>query len=254
MTAPRPLVLVTTGQRDRDAPLRRRDAVTGRNYADALRAVGLLPVLAPTAPAEDVDALLARVDGVVLSGGGDVDPAAYGQVPHPALGVVDPERDAFELALYAAARRRGVPLLGVCRGAQVMVVAEGGTLHQHLPAVPDVHGHEQAARDGTPHHGVTVDASSALAEAFDDDRVRVNSAHHQGIDAVGGELRPVAWSDDGLVEAVETTAGAFALGVQWHPEMAFAADARHVAPFRALARALDLCAAASRTSSAAPRA
>lgn len=232
-------MLVTTSQRLADAPLRRTEALTGRNYADALDTVGLLPVLAPNLSSERVGALLDRADGVLLTGGGDVDPALFGHSPDPRLGVVDPERDAFEFALYRAARQRGMPLLGVCRGAQVMAVAEGGCLRQHLPDASALHGHDQAGRDGRAHHEVRLEPGGGLATTLDTDRVRVNSYHHQGIESPGA-LRPVAWSGDGLVEAVEAREGAFALGVQWHPEMAFTADARQLAPFRALAAALGV--------------
>lgn len=240
MTAAAPLVLVTTAQHLADRPLRRTEAVTGRNYADALDAVGLLPVLVPTLPAERAEAFVGRADGLLLSGGGDVDPARYGQAPHPRLGVVDPERDAVELALYRAARARGLPILGICRGAQVMAVAEGGSLRQHLPSFEALHGHEQAARDGRRYHEVRLEPNGALATAFGNDRLQVNSYHHQGIEAPGPALRPIAWSEDGLIEAVEARDGSFAVGVQWHPEMGFAIDPTQLAPFRALAWALGV--------------
>jgi len=134
MPRSRPLVLVTTATNPRETGLRRKDAVTGLNYSQALYAEGLLPLMAANLEPDAAEALAARADAVVFSGGADLDPAHYGHAPEPGLGLVDPSRDAFELALYRAARALGLPILGICRGIQVVNVAEGGTLHQHLPA------------------------------------------------------------------------------------------------------------------------
>ncbi len=235
----RPRVLVTTSQQWREAPLRRVDALTGRNYADAALRVGLLPLLSATLPAEDAPEALDGMDGLLLSGGGDVDPARFGQAPQPGLAEVDPSRDAFELALYQAARRRGLPILAICRGIQLVAVAEGGTLHQHLPDVPGLHQHEQRARDGDPAHRVRLGAGSALAAAFGRDEVVVNSYHHQGVDRVPDALRAIAHADDGLVEALEAQDGGFLLAVQWHPEMAFERHPDQLAPFTAFAGGID---------------
>lgn len=236
-TGPRPRVLITTGQTWRASPLRRRDACTGRNYADALVRLGLLPTLAPCLTAELAADLVARQDGLLLSGGGDLDPAHFGQAPHPELEEVDPERDALELALYRAARAAGLPVLAICRGLQVVNVAEGGTLHQHLPSVAGLHQHAQAAPDGDPVHRVRL-TDGPLADAFDARDVRVNSYHHQGIDRLAPSLRPWAHADDGLVEAAGAADGAALIGVQWHPEMSFARHPAQAAPFRAFAAAL----------------
>ena len=237
MTA-RPRVLVTTSREARETPLRRIDALTGHNYVDALVRTGLLPTLAPTLPAELAAAALDGVDALVLSGGVDVGPALFGQAPSLGLGVVDAERDAFELALYAVARDRGLPVLGICRGIQLVAVAGGGTLHQHLPDVPGAHQHEQRDRGGDPSHRVTLSAPSALADAFGTDTVTVNSHHHQAVDAAPEGYRVTARADDGVIEALEADTGSFVLAVQWHPEMAFARHPVQLAPFVAFARAL----------------
>jgi len=234
----RPRVLVTTSQEARERPLRRVDALTGQNYAWALVRTGLLPTLAPTLPAQLAPALLDGVDGVVFSGGVDIDPALFGQPPHPHLGVVDAERDAFELALYHAARERDLPILGICRGIQLVAVAEGGTLHQHLADVPGAHQHEQGDRGGDPLHAVRLTGPSVLAELFGADAVTVNSHHHQAVDAPPGGFRVTARASDGVVEALEAEEGSFVLAVQWHPEMAFARHPSQLVPFSAFARAL----------------
>lgn len=238
----KPRVLVTTGQSFRNAQLRRVDVLTGRNYSDGLVRTGLLPLMvAPLDPALAGD-LLDGVAGVVLSGGADLDPALFGGTPHPELGSVDPQRDAFELALYAAARERGLPILGICRGIQTIAVAEGGTLHQHLPALAGANQHDQKSLDGHPFHRIRIEPDSALADAFGGEEARVNSYHHQAVDRVPPTLATVATSEDGVVEAVEGRSGAFLLGVQWHPEMAFERHPEHLAPFAAFA---DACRAAT---------
>lgn len=233
----RPRVLVTTGRQWRERPLRRLDVLTGRNYVDALVRVGLLPMLSASLAPELAAEALDGFDGLLLSGGADIDPARFGQPPHPGLGEVDADRDAFELAAYRVARDRGLPVLGVCRGIQVVAVAEGGDLHQHLPAVPGLHQHEQHARDGDAVHRVRIEEGSALREAAGADAMAVNSYHHQGVDRVPKALRVTARADDGVVEALEATNGAFLLAVQWHPEMAFERDPGQLAPFQAFARA-----------------
>jgi putative glutamine amidotransferase len=231
-------VLVTVGQTWQERPLRRRLAGTGRNYADALLRVGLLPLLAPPLPEEAAPELLDGADALLLSGGGDVDPVRFGQPPHPELGEVDPQRDALETALYREARARGLPVLAICRGIQLIAVAEGGTLHQHLPDVPGLHQHEQHAPDGQPAHRVRLAGGSRIAAAFGAEAVRVNSYHHQGVDRPPEGLTPTAHADDGLVEALEGDEGPFLLGVQWHPEMSVERHPEQLAPFAALAAAL----------------
>jgi len=237
-SAPRPLVLISTGTNTVDLGLRRENVVTGRNYAQAVLAEGGLPMFAANLDPAFAADYVGRADALLLSGGAAVDPARFGQPPHPDLGVVDPERDAFELALYAAARAAGKPVLGVCRGIQVINVAEGGSLHQHLPALGRGVQHSQADKGGRPHHRLALAAGSRLRAGFGGaEAVAVNTYHHQGIDRLGAGLRAVAHADDGLVEAVEGSAGAWLLGVQWHPEMSYDAYPDQRAPFRAFLEA-----------------
>lgn len=234
----KPRVIITTSTSWRVHSLRRADALTGRNYSEALVRCGMLPLMTASLAPELADELLDGVDGVLFSGGGDMDPALFDQAPHLQLGSVDPDRDAFELALYHAARARHLPVLGICRGIQVIVVAEGGSLHQHLPAVEGLHQHDQGEIGGEPSHLVRLAEGSALARAWDRTSARVNSYHHQAPDRLPPSLAPVAVADDGLIEAVEGREGAFLLGVQWHPEMSFARHPDQLAPFAAFAGAL----------------
>jgi putative glutamine amidotransferase len=187
------------------------------SYVRALIAAGLTPLLVPplldpTRAAEALDA----VSGLVLTGGEDVHPSNYGDVPHPRLEQPDPARDAVEFALYRAARGRGLPVLAICRGIQLVNVAEGGTLYQDLASErPSDINHV----DPTGHHGLRVEPGSLLQRAVGDP-ARVNSRHHQAVKRLAPSLRAVAWADDGVIEGVEPRdAGApWLLAVQWHPE------------------------------------
>jgi putative glutamine amidotransferase len=185
-------------------------------YVTQVVAAGGQPVVLP--PAGDPSSVLPRLDGLIVAGGGDLDPSAYGAAPHPRTGYVRDFRDTAELALVRAALARDLPLLGICRGAQVLNVALGGTLHQH---VPDVVGHDRHCPTPGQYHRfpVTVAPPSRLAKVLGAETVTVAHYHHQALDRLGTGLTPCAWSDDGLVEAVEVSDHPFALGVQWHPEV-----------------------------------
>jgi putative glutamine amidotransferase len=170
-----------------------------------------------------VDEVLDTVDGLILSAGGDVDPVRYGQDASPEVGGVDRARDVWELALLRAALDRGMPVLGICRGVQLINVAFGGTLVQHLPAVSEL-GHKDDARPVDDVHVVHVDPRSHLARVmgttdFVQGRVGVNSMHHQAVDVVGEGLRAAAVAEDGTIEAIESVDGLPVFGVQWHPEL-----------------------------------
>ncbi len=184
-------------------------------YVEQVVRAGGQPVVLP--PAGRPSSVLPRLDALVLIGGGDVDPSAYGAAPHARTSHVRDFRDAAELDLVRAALERGLPFLGICRGAQVLNVALGGTLHQH---VPDVVGDERHCLAPGRYHRfpVRVAPGSRLAVALGAGEVTVSHYHHQAIDRLGDGLAASAWSGDGLVEAVETGGTGFALGVQWHPE------------------------------------
>ena len=167
---------------------------------------------------------LAHCDGLLLSGGVDINPATYGEQPHPELNATTPERDAHELALLAEAKRRGIPILAICRGIQLVNVAYGGTLYQDIPAqVPAAIQHSQRSARHLPSHDVTVTGPSRLYELVGASIV-VTSFHHQAVKDLGAELEVVATSPDGIVEAVEATDHPWLVAVQWHPEMSHAAD------------------------------
>jgi putative glutamine amidotransferase len=190
----------------------------GVAYLDAVAAAGGVPVILAPLPARRLEAIIERLDGICLSGGPDLEPAYYGSEAHPELGPTEPEVDLFELGLVRAARRRGLPILAICRGMQVLNVARGGTLVQHLPDLGEGIMHRQAGPASEPSHGVAVAAESRLARLAGAERIDVNSFHPQAIDRLAPGLEPVAWADDGVIEAVEAPGDAFTLGVQWHAE------------------------------------
>lgn len=235
--AARPTVLLSTSTVPRTTSLRRDDAMTGRNYSQAVALAGGLPAMVANLDPALAAAYAASYDALLLTGGGDVDPEQFGEAPDRDLGAVDPERDAFELALYAAFREAGKPVLGVCRGCQVINVAHGGKLHQHLPSVDGTHQHDQRDLRGFPSHPVELEAGSQLAAAYGATRVSTNSYHHQAISELGAGLRAVGRASDGVIEAVEAIEGSPVVAVQWHPEMMFERFGEHLAPFEVLVRA-----------------
>jgi putative glutamine amidotransferase len=209
----------------------------GLSYMRAVEMAGGLPVALPPLSTENVDALLDHLSGLLLTGGPDLDPSTYGAAPHPQLGPIDPVVDAFELALCRHAYRRRMPILGICRGAQLLNVARQGTLHQHLPELTNGSvEHRQAESGARTSHEIRVAPDSSLAQTTGGGPVKVNSFHHQAIDCIGLDLRAVAWSQDGLIEAIEEQDGRFVLGVQWHAET-LVADAEQLSLFERLVEA-----------------
>lgn len=227
-------MLLSTSTSHRTTGLWREDAVTGRNYSEAVAAVGGLPFMAAVLHPDLAHAYADEADALLLTGGADLDPVLFGGVPERDLGSVDERRDAFEIALYHAFRAAGKPVLGVCRGHQVINVAEGGTLIQHLPALEGSWQHDQRDLRGVPFHPVRLEPGSMLAEAFGVTEIRANTYHHQAVDGLGANLRVTARAGDGVIEAIEGTQGAFVLGVQWHPEMCWNTHPEHRAPFQLL--------------------
>jgi putative glutamine amidotransferase len=230
----RPLIGITTYHRERSG---RHRFQLPTSYVDAVRAGGGAPVLLPPGDPSPAD-LLAPLAGLVFAGGGDVHAARFAAEPHPhAYGMCD-ERDAFELALMEAAIARGLPTLAICRGAQLLNVLRGGDLIGHLP---EHVGEQVVHRTSTlvhARHEVRLAPGSRLAAIYGSERIDVASWHHQAVGRLGTGLVPVAWAEDGVIEAVDLPSAPQLFAVQWHPELDAAEGKEHLfAAFLDAARA-----------------
>lgn len=222
--------------------------VMGQRYVRALTAAGAVPWIIPLLPDDEPTLRLIydRLDGLFLTGGVDVDPAFYGEERHTLCGKTDPPRDRTELTLLRWAAAEGKPVLGVCRGIQVINVAGGGTLYQDLGAQfaqalkHDCFPHQGDYRRDSLTHAVRVQADSRLGRILGVEEVPVNSMHHQGIKRLAAGLAPTAFAPDGLIEGVEGVNGQFLVGVQWHPEELTAADPVSRRLFQAFADAASV--------------
>ena len=209
------------------------------DYVEGVAEAGGVPVvLPPVGEARTAEAVIGGLDGLLLSGGSDLHPGYYGEKPLPELGVTIPERDAFEMALLERALRRKIPILGICRGMQVLNVALGGTLYQDLPSQMDhmvLLGHRQETPKWQPTHEVEVDGGSKVAEILGTNELKVNSYHHQAIKELASGLVTVAYASDGVIEAVESSdlRKRWMIGVQWHAEAMRDAGPEHCNLFEA---------------------
>ena len=213
----RPLIGITTYHRETSG---RSRFTLPSAYVDALRAAQGLAVLV-TPGEQEPEELLERLDGLVLSGGGDLDPAGYGAESRAHTYAVSPERDAFEIALLRAALERGLPTLAICRGMQILNVALGGDLHVHLPDVVGEAITHRSSQSEAALHPVRLEAGTQLSQGLGArELAAVPSWHHQALCRLGTGLRAVAWAPDGVVEAVELSSEPQLVAVQWHPELA----------------------------------
>lgn len=185
------------------------------SYVESVEAAGGRPLLVPPSE-EGVEETLAALDGLILSGGADLDPEVYGEERHPETSIIHPHRDRAELALLRGALERDMPVLAICRGIQMLNVFHGGDLHQHLPELVGHDGHR--AQPGTfSDHEVRL-ADGSRVGALLGPRAPVKSSHHQGLRRIGEGLEVVGWAQDGAIEAIEDPRRRFAVGVLWHPE------------------------------------
>ena len=237
--APRPLIGVTTSevrQAEQTRPTEQgeppqREMVLGLRYLAAIEMAGGIPVVLPPMETGAIPPLLDHLAAVCLSGGPDLNPQAYEKRPHPELGPTEPWLDEFEIALARAADERKLPILGICRGAQALNVARGGTLFQHLPDITDgTIEHRQTEHAEACTHEVRLQARSQIARSLSTTYLAVNSFHHQAADELGENLRAVGHADDGVIEAIEATDRPHVRGVQWHAET-LVRDAAHLRLF-----------------------
>lgn len=188
------------------------------NYAEAVRRAGAVPVIIAPQP-ENAAELVDSLDGILLAGGPDCDPAAYNESRHEKVGeVMDPRRQANDLALAKAARERGIPTLGICLGMQMMNVAAGGSLIQDIDSAVDTEIRHESIPEDRARHDVMVEQGTQLASILPAAELNVNSSHHQAVKDLGDGLRVTAHAPDGIVEGLEDPRRAFYVGVQWHPE------------------------------------
>lgn len=217
----RPLVAITTTAVAEAGPYLRQQVALYAIYLEVLERHGLAPVLlTPAHTAASLPIILDHCQGLVLTGGEDVDPARYGEEPLPGLGVTNPARDEAELLTIGLALERALPILGICRGCQLLNIHFGGSLYQDLVLQsPSEVRHRQKEPWERRTHRVQIEADSRLADIVGADSLVINSFHHQGIKDLGGGLRVVAQAEDGTVEAIERPdSDSWLLGVQWHPE------------------------------------
>jgi putative glutamine amidotransferase len=216
---PKPLIGLTTTRTSKTS----RTPKYGVNelYAKALSNAGALPVLIPlNISNDDLDSLINHLDGILFTGGNDIDPCQYGNQPHPKVEGIDKERDRVEIHLVKKMIRSGKPIMGICRGFQLINVALGGSLYEHLPEqFPGnvIHDNHNLPRNFMA-HSVRVEPDNRLSRIFSSKQAEVNSLHHQGVHKLAQELLPAAYAPDGLVEAFELPGFSFGIAVQWHPE------------------------------------
>jgi len=196
---------------------KRESAFTYLTYTEAVRRAGGIPVLVPPQP-ENAKDLIDELDGVLLAGGDDCDPAVYGQERHPTVEPMDPRRQSADLELAKAARNRNVPTLGICLGLQVMNIAAGGTLIQDIESQHDTEIEHASIPEDRARHDVIIEEGTHLASVLPACELNVNSSHHQAIRDVGQGLRITAHAPDGIIEGLEDPQHPFYLGVQWPPE------------------------------------
>ncbi len=185
-----------------------------RAYAEAVLKNGGIPNILTYGEIDDIDFILSKYDGILLSGGGDVDPSYYSQKIHPKTEIVDKIRDEFELTLCKKAVEKNIPLLAICRGVQILNVAFSGTLYQHIE------NHNFNDERFSEKHEINISPNTLLFNILKNDKIKTNSIHHQAIAKIGKDLKASAVSEDGIVEALEYN-NKFTLGVQWHPEALF---------------------------------
>jgi len=228
-----PTIGITAGSRASEPQARRRAQRAAAAYHGALTCAG---ARAAELTPEAETAAVGELDGLLLTGGGDVDPRRYGQEPHPSLTCLDRPRDECELALVGEALARGMPVLGICRGCQVLGIALGGDLIQDVPTmVPGAQQHR--APKGMARHAVRIAEGSRLMAIAKAARIDTNSSHHQANGRLGPAVRAVGWASDGVVEAIEGTGAGFLLGVQWHPERMYRTAPRQRRLFEAFVSA-----------------
>jgi putative glutamine amidotransferase len=210
-----------------------------KTYADVICKAGGIPIILPSIDNGSLTQLLNRIDGLILTGGVDVNPLFYDEEPHPKLGTVDPLRDNFEVALAQEALDSGIPIIGICRGMQLLNVVAGGKLHQDIPSlnISNAINHRQQAPAWSFSHKVVIEEGTRLEKIIGQKETFVNSFHHQAVKTIAPGFIVSARSSDGIIEAIEKDDSCFIIGVQWHPEGLSNEDSRMFAIFESFCQA-----------------
>ncbi|HHZ12336.1 MAG TPA: gamma-glutamyl-gamma-aminobutyrate hydrolase family protein [Clostridiales bacterium] len=232
MAMSKPLIGVTC-----DYDVQKQTSQIFDGYYRAILRSGGLPYLIPRIDEGTIPEIIDLLGGIVFTGGGDVDPAYFGEAPNPRLGSINPYRDRLEIPLCREVMDRDIPVLGICRGMQLMNIAMGGEIYQDLDSQWDkgfLQKHSQLAPDWYGSHVVELAKGSRLAELLRNERIRTNSFHHQAVREPADCFRVTARCDDGVVEGIESPSHTFAVGVQWHPERMWEKDERMLGLFNGL--------------------
>ncbi len=233
----RPVIGITTAM-----SVTKNQVELSKDYIDAVIVAGGIPVLLPACVQCCIkDSYLGFLDGLLLSGGQDVSPDYYGEKPCGTnMKGVAPERDAFEIEIFREAQMRKMPVLGICRGLQIMALAQGGSMFQDIDTLMNRTiriEHNLRLYPSYPCHKVTIDRNSLLYRILGSAFPQTNSTHHQAVRMLPPQFKTAAWADDGVIEAIESVSGGFALGVQWHPERLIGQNSEWKALFLALTEA-----------------
>ena len=191
------------------------------SYCEAIELCNAIPIILSHSSINSCDEILKKIDGLLLSGGGDIDPIYFNEEPIPTLGIISPKRDEFELLICKKALEMNIPILGICRGIQVLNVAAGGTIIQNISTVKETIKHSQDAPKYYPTHKINILKNSIINKIFDATSISVNSFHKQSVGDIAPNFVATSYSSDGLIESIEHTKNIFAIGVQWHPECMF---------------------------------
>ncbi|WP_141604374.1 gamma-glutamyl-gamma-aminobutyrate hydrolase family protein [Terrilactibacillus laevilacticus] len=217
-----PIVGITSFYLRNKSQLGQEGVYVNTNYHEAVLASGGIPIVIPTGSPENAAIYIKQCDGIIFSGGEDIDPKFYHEDPSLHIGSFNTERDEFEFQLFREALKKDIPVFGICRGMQVINVALGGSLIQDIPSqCQNPIRHAQTIKRGKPFHSITIDENSHLYDLFQTTHLEVNSHHHQAIKDCGKELRPIARASDGTIEAIEHKQNPNVMAVQWHPEAMF---------------------------------
>jgi len=228
----KPLIGITATQEKGDSPASYQ---IGRHYVKGIAAVGGTPVILPLLQdKEQIKEMAKRLDGLLISGGVDMDPLIFGEEPHPKMGRIDPERDFFEKNILENFLEEDKAVFGICRGCQIINLVLGGTIYQDITSQMDSEliKHSQNAPRWYPTHSIEVEKGSKLSKVLGDGKIKVNSFHHQAIKEGAPGFFVSARAADGVVEAIESKNGQFLVGVQWHPEHLWERDQKTLALFR----------------------